>query len=355
LIAFNYDDILYSLSDVLPAKLSLPRKQILHGAEVSRIIRGLQGKAPLSGQNKAYCLTDENVEAVINVIDEMNYKMRRTKSFKSPNFDGNGWRLLRKENGRMVPLSSDYHGAVKATLESLEGATHQPHVKNHMEKVQRVSFLDKWVFGELLEKVVPFKARLLLHQDADAEFSGSKSSMLVNPLRRYCTEMVRTVLVDEPATQRALASRLKVAEHLAEAAKFKAEAEKHKAEAENRNANVMGQLVDNILGQNAALVKDQGTISAIKDVKSFLAKKVDDANETLTQGQQQNLARELKTPSKANHTAMSLLDVTTSPAPTHRLGFQTPVRVHVPDKEPNFVSARFCVTFICFLRYIPHT
>jgi hypothetical protein len=51
----------------------------------------------------------------------------------------------------MVPLSSDYHGAVKAALESFEGAAHQPDVKKHMEKVQRVSFLDKWVFGELRE------------------------------------------------------------------------------------------------------------------------------------------------------------------------------------------------------------
>jgi hypothetical protein len=77
-----------------------------------------------------------------------------------------------------------------------------------------------------------------------------------------------------------------------------AEAAKNKAETENCNANVMGQLVGNILGQmQPCLVKekDQGTISAIEDVKSFLAKKVDDAKETLTQGQQ-NLARELKTP-----------------------------------------------------------
>jgi hypothetical protein len=57
----------------------------------------------------------------------------------------------------------------------------------------------------------------------------------------------------------ALASRLKVEEDLAQAAKYKAEAEKYKAEADNCNANVMGQLVGNILGQNAALVKDKGS------------------------------------------------------------------------------------------------
>jgi hypothetical protein len=111
--------------------------------------------------------------------------------------------------------------------------------------------------------MVLFQGQLLLHKEADAKFSGSKSSMLV---KHAATEMVRTVLVDEAATQRALASSLKVVEDLAEAAKYKAEAEKYKAEAENCNANVMGQLVGNILGQNAALVKekDQGTISAIK-------------------------------------------------------------------------------------------
>jgi hypothetical protein len=93
--------------------------------------------------------------------------------------------------------------------------------------------------------------------------------------------------------------------------------------------------------------KDQGSISAIEDVKSFLAKKVDDAKETLTQGQQ-NLARELKTPFKANPTAMSLLDVTTSPAPTHRFVLQTPVRVHVPAQGLNFCKCKVLCDFHLF-------
>jgi hypothetical protein len=377
--------MIYSLSNVLPAKFATEHNKftmVLKSPETcADIIRGLQGKAQHSHQNEAYCLTDENIEAAINAIDgnvqdeaykklpisEFYSQEKLRRKFRATNLGGFGRRLLRK-NGRMVPLSSDYHGAVKAALEDFEGAAHQPDVKKHMEEVQRVSFLDKWVFGELFEKMIAFHGRFLSHQDADAEFSGSKSSMLVK--HSAATEMDRTVLFDEAANQRALASRLKVEEDLAEAAKHKAEADKNTAEAMKCNANVVDKLVDNLLGRNLALAKakeeDQGVISAINDLGKTFTKQLHNSTEELTQVQhdatekltqvhhkatekltqgQQDLAREFKTPYKAKPPS---LEVTTSPAPTHPLVFQTPVRVHVPAQGPNFCKCKILCDFHLF-------
>jgi hypothetical protein len=168
------------------------------------------------------------------------------------------------------------------------------------------------------------KLLLLLHQDADAELSGNESSIV-----KFRTD--KAMVGNEGAALRALlTSKLKVEEQLAAAAKNKAEAEKISAEAEKIRAEIEQGKEKIAQAKEIRFMKDfddlkQGKgeeiIGAIQNVGqqveqvkqqvghqgSFLAQKVENV--------ELNITREFKTQYKAKQ---PFLEVTTSPAPTHR-------------------------------------